>query len=549
MKKKYVLGIFIMIILAGGILYAFMNKDNVPKSKDGFTLRTIDNSYEKVSKIYTQKYQDSIHKQILDLKQSYRYDIDNPLLVANPYQTVTNGLYVYFSTKTMLEVQYTVSCDGYNDYTNLVYNNDKDNLTTEHEFLIIGLIPEKTNTITLQLLDASGNIADTVQFSYTCPKMIGQYSVPQLDIEKGESTAPLSNGLYTILGNDVSKDANGNEIDASFIAMYDNLGVLRCEIPSISYRSHRMIFDENGMYFSASGSKIVRMDSTGYINRIYDLDPYLLHHDYIFGSNNDLLVLGTDESMGTQQDLILDINLDTAEVSVLIDLKDIFPNYYSMTKKPENANYLDWMHINSFSMIDSDSFILSSRETSTIIKLSHIYSTPTIDYLIGSDNFWNGTGYESYVYTPVGDFSLQSGQHTITYAADASLPEGQYYIYLYNNNNTISTSRADYDWRADSNYSDTGIANKEPVENSFYYKYLVDENARTFSLVKAFPIPYSPYVSSVQEIENNTVTDSGRIRDIREYDSSNVLIQRFEMPGEKWVYRTYKYDYKGFWFK
>ena len=253
--------------------------------------------------------------------------------------------------------------------------------------------------------------------------------------------------------------------------------------------------------------------------------------------------------MGTQQDLILDINLDTAKVSVLIDLKDIFPNYYSMTKRPENAEYLDWMHINSLSMTDSDSFILSSRETSTIIKLSHIYSTPTIEYLIGSDNFWNGTGYESYVYTPVGDFSLQSGQHTITYATDDSLPEEQYYIYLYNNNNTISTSRADYDWRADSNYSDTGIANKEPVENSFYYKYLVDENARTFSLVKTFPIPYSPYVSSVQEIENNTITDSGRTRDIREYDPSNVLIQRFEMPGEKWVYRTYKYDYKGFWFK
>ena len=88
------------------------------------------------------------------------------------------------------------------------------------------------------------------------------------------------------------------------------------------------------------------------------------------------------------------------------------------------------MHINSLALVDKTSLIISSRETSTIIKLDNIYSNPTIDYMIGSDNFWQDSGYDSLLLTKTSDFSMQAGQHCVTYVDDNSLPQGQYYLQL-----------------------------------------------------------------------------------------------------------------------
>lgn len=104
------------------------------------------------------------------------------------------------------------------------------------------------------------------------------------------------------------------------------------------------------------------------------------------------------------------------------------------------------MHINALQLVDKDSLIISSRETSTIIKINSIYDSPTVDYMIGSPLFWQESGYDEFLLTQIGDFSLNAGQHCVTYQQDDKLADGQYYLYFYNNNNTISTTR-DYDYK------------------------------------------------------------------------------------------------------
>ena len=64
----------------------------------------------------------------------------------------------------------------------------------------------------------------------------------------------------------------------------------------------------------------------------------------------------------------------------------LFTDYFNSLENDEED--FDWMHINSLSLIGDDSLILSSRETSSIIKISDIYGSPTVDYLISSDQFW-----------------------------------------------------------------------------------------------------------------------------------------------------------------
>ena len=56
--------------------------------------------------------------------------------------------------------------------------------------------------------------------------------------------------------------------------LYDNYGIIRSEIPIVSYRSHRILFENNTMYFSISSTKIVGMEQTGYVSKIYDTGNY-----------------------------------------------------------------------------------------------------------------------------------------------------------------------------------------------------------------------------------------------------------------------------------
>ena len=125
------------------------------------------------------------------------------------------------------------------------------------------------------------------------------------------------------------------------------------------------------------------MEPTGYVSTIYDTGNYKLHHDYIFDTNHNLLVLATKKEAQTSEDKIIMIERNSGNITELVDLIDLLPNYYSTTSLPDDAEDLDWMHINSLALVDKTSLIISSRETSTIIKLDNIYSNPTIDYMIG----------------------------------------------------------------------------------------------------------------------------------------------------------------------
>ena len=94
----------------------------------------------------------------------------------------------------------------------------------------------------------------------------------------------------------------------------------------------------------------------------------------------------------------------------------------------------------------------------------------------------------------------------------------------------------------------TGKAMDSRGANSSYYKYLIDTSKRTFSLVDVIEVDYSGYVSSTQEYKGNIIIDSGSTRTTWEYDQDGELIQQINVVGNNWVYRTYKYDFVGYWF-
>lgn len=489
---------------------------------------------EKIREIYTADYQEEASQELEKAKQEDTYTLSNMLVKENPYGTNTMSLYVYFETEKPAKVSYTVHVDDQDiaDFQGQFYQDET--YMTDHEYQVIGLIPEETNEVTFTVEYEDGT-SETKTISHEMGELWGKEDI-KLDAEDKVENAgeKLTDGLYVILGNDSS------ELD--FMYYYDNDGILRGEIPLIGYRSHRLLFQDDRMYYSISETKMAAVNRLGQVEQIYDLGKYELHHDYVFDDDGNLLILASDSTKESVEDMIIKVDVQTGEVTEVLDLADLFGSYKETCVNNSDGD-LDWMHINTLQWLGDGSVILSSRETSTILKIDHLYDTPTLSYMIGQESFWEGTGYESYLLEKEGSFSNTGGQHSVTYVDDPSLPEGQYYLYLYNNNLGVSESQPDYDWS-----EIEGISESTKEGTSHYYRYLVDEKEGTYTLVNSFDVPFSPYVSSAQEVGDNVVMDSGMAGAFGEYSQNGDPIRTFTMDKEKFIYRVYKYDFRNFYF-
>ena len=134
----------------------------------------------------------------------------------------------------------------------------------EHEYQVIGMAPDMENEITFTLAETDGQTEEQT-ITYEMGSLLGQEAV-QLETEEGDSGEEQEEGLYVVLGN----DSDGLD----FMYYYDNSGVLRGEVPIIGYRSHRLLFSEEGMYFSISETEMARMDELGQVTAVYDLGQY-----------------------------------------------------------------------------------------------------------------------------------------------------------------------------------------------------------------------------------------------------------------------------------
>ena len=53
--------------------------------------------------------------------------------------------------------------------------------------------------------------------------------------------------------------------------------------------------------------------------------------NYIFDSNNNILVLASEKEAKTSEDKIIMIEKDSGNITELVDLIDLLPDYYSTT--------------------------------------------------------------------------------------------------------------------------------------------------------------------------------------------------------------------------
>ena len=482
------------------------------------------------------------------------YSESAPFVEADPFGTDTLSCYVRFATTDPVTVSYEVAGRKMTGDTPKVAAfphtpRDGDAPTTEHEFKVVGLTPNHKNTVTLTCTAQDGT-SRTSTFTVKTPALKGEEE-ERLAVTAGESNTPLADGLFTILGNDSSK--------LDFMYLYDNAGQIRGEVPIIGYRSHRLLFPGDGsIIMSVSTTKMAQINAIGQVVNVWSTGDYELHHDYAFDDDGNLLVLAShagseadldvdraaDKDKGERvnvEDLIIKIDVTTGDVSLVVDLGDIFPDLKASAKVAQDGD-LDWIHINTIQWLGGGTVLLSSRETSTVIKLTDIYGTPTVDWLMGSPDFWAGSGFEDKLLQAQGDFSLNAGQHSVTYLPSSdTVTTGRYQVLLYDNNFGAAESYPKFDW---GQLGAAVVTDYSKGTHSFGRIFTVDETARTYELQEQIAVSFSGYVSSAQRVgsSDSMLVASGQAKTFTEYDRYGLPIATYEMEAEKYIYRVYKYE-------
>ena len=483
------------------------------------------------------------------------YDETTPFVKADPFGTDTLSCYVRFATTDPVTVSYEVAGHKKSDDAPKVAAFSRtphggDALATEHEFKVIGLIPNRKNTVALTCTAQDGT-SRTSTFTVKTPALKGEEE-ECLAVTAGESNTPLADGLFTILGNDSSK--------LDFMYLYDNAGQIRGEVPIIGYRSHRLLFPGDGStIMSVSTTKMAQINAIGQVVNVWSTGDYELHHDYAFDDDGNLLVLashvGSEADLDIDraavkkdkgervnvEDLIIKIDVTTGDVSLVLDLGDIFPDLKANAKVAQDGD-LDWIHINTIQWLGNGAVLLSSRETSTVIKLTDIFGTPTVDWLMGSPDFWAGSGFEDKLLQAQGDFSLNAGQHSVTYLPSSdTATTGCYQVLLYDNNFGAAESYPKFDW---GQLGAAVVTDYSKGTHSFGRVFTVDETARTYELEDQIAVPFSGYVSSAQRVGSSSsmLVASGQAKTFTEYDRYGLPIATYKMEAEKFIYRMYKYE-------
>ena len=509
--------------------------------------RIVPDEYEEDSfTYYDEDVQQRLGQQLMEMV-GQDASMDAPLAVLDPFGTGSNGLLLSFQTERRSQIRYTVHTTSAElpDYTAVAQSSaDGNSFSRNHCFLLIGLVPGETNEVTLEALGERGRVQQTVTFTIEMPEAISGYA-NQLDTTDGDSTAALTDGLYYAMG-------LGDYYGYTFF--FDNDGVLRYEMVLEGFHSDRFLYTDGGLYTCVSSRKIALMSPLGQAVRVYDLGQYELHHDINWGPDGIILALVNDTEQDTVMDVVISLDPATGEVSEVVDFSELMDGYYGEMTHPVpitggsfwQAGEDDWLHLNSVQYMEKDdSILVSSRETSTIIKVSDIGGTPTLSAFIGDPAFWADTPYADLCYAMDGDFVAQYGQHDVELVADDSLEDGQYLLRMYDNNYWSLSTRDGYD----PELADSVSTSLTSGDASYITFYLVDDNAKTFSLVEQHAVPYSAIVSNAQEIGGNFVVNSGVAHQFGEYDSDGNLIRAFDYDCMMNGYRVMKGDFVGYWFQ
>lgn len=541
MKKTNIILILIAMISLlglGTVVFLFGNTTKLPEQTQPETLEEYKDNYvtdtsmnkeivvsvaedfstPAESGIYTTQFQNSVREKINGLINANTYTEDNPLVIYNPFLTNSQSLYVYFETEEAYSVSYSVHTPeaDYENFGAITVPNRPDT-SKVHEFQVIGLIPNETNMITIRMMDMDG-VVKIRRFYYYNENEVAATTI-ELETEQGTkevenedktfSTVPASNeqvaeGMFLIY-------PAANEV-SPYLRIYDNDGVQRCEIPLETYGTKRLLLYEDLIFFKTSDNKLVALNRLGQAVKILSDAKYVFGDDYCFDKNNDILMLASDKSQASVDDCIILIDRETLEITELVDLGDLLPEFKVKCQKKDGVQ--DWISLNSIALVEGNRIMVSGDKTDTIIKIRRLYNDPKITFMVGNPEEFKDTPYTTLFAQVDNEFEMHHGLNMITYQPYDLIRETRHYICLLHNNE-------DFDYE------------KRQEHYAYYYRYLVDdaeggEKAQgSVRLMDSFVLPEVGDNGSIQWFDDHLVFATDKATEFYEYDSEFQLITKY----------------------
>lgn len=511
--------------------------------------------YGNVDAIYNKAKSAAAEDMLTDIKKKRDYSEKDPLWAYNPYGTNPESLYMYFKSKGRFYCRYTVSVDDDKipDFTRTLDNGASGNVAMEHEYQIIGLVPGKTNYLIFKLYNKKDELANTLYYKVDMPK---SYSGAQtiLKLEEGRSKTSLQNGLYTVFaGTGTKKQA---------VLLYDNSGVLRGEFPTkeIGYNMEQ-IYDT--LVYEVDDNTLARVNELGQVVDCLEIPLHHIYGEFAYDGAGAVYVLAQPAQRSQSLGSVVKVEVNSGDVSDALDLSDI-PSLVKLVKRADKSGKLkgrNHMAPDSVQVTGTNQLLLGSSKYSTIIKVSNVNSLmPKLDYMMTDQKLWNISGKgkamkrlrkklltkaladgqaEPTQATPIVNsildsgktntpelFRSQYGQNALVVEKSSNLAEGQYYVGMLNNN--------------------AGRGASGQKNNSYYYKYLVDESAGTYALLEKQRLTWNEKGGNVTPYDESFLYCRSGDHIFEETGKDGRQIRSFHVKGT--LYRVYKNDWKGFWF-
>ena len=451
-----------------------------------------------VKTVYTRKYQDAANKVIEQLFQKSEYTLKQPLLILNPYGTLENGLYLRYASTQPCEVGYRIYVDheAIDEYgAKLISLEETESLGTNQEGLITGLIPGFKNYLTLEEYDASGNVIAQQQFLVNLEKM--KVSYPVLIPEEKVANEDLSEGVFWMF--------TGADSSNKTIWAMDNQGVSRLGLTTDQSVNYSMAKADHLLAYPKDSKTIVMINGHGQAEKIYRLGDYRYESGLCYQKNsNSLYLMASDVGRKSRSDLILKIDIETGEITVVID--------FASFGKTENET----IEVDSFGVY-GDKLLVNSQEESSIYCINISEDEAKLEYVIADAGMWEDTGFNDICYEPIGSFEPFVHQHGIQINVnDDQLLNGQYYITM---------------------LSGTG-------DDENYYEIFVDENTQTFTLANRIPfvaemtgVSAQSYgereVILIQEDKQSLLATDQQLQDIIQEELTVQVVAEYDYSGQK----------------
>lgn len=382
--------------------------------------------------------------------------IDTPVLQMNPSGKAPLAGLMTFTTDQPARATLTVRDDDFNELT----VTPVDEFLTQHELMVLGLRPDRTNTIELTLENQGGLTASALSIDVKT-KPLPDY-VPPIDVkisrpalmEPGYTFLPVFDAETDDVGYTVAIDAQGD------VVWYYDSGL---DETRRMRNGHFLINDE-----VLERRRLVEIDMLGRTVRLWSAtgivdDPPAgaipvatdtFHHDALEMPSGNILALSSEvrhfdayptddkdpDAPREPRDLIVDriieFRPDDGAIVREWHLYDLLDRNRIVHEFKQNQFYkdayddligdedpmVDWTHGNGlFYEAATDSLILSVRKMSAVVKID--LAANELVWILGNHEGW-GPEWQDLLLEPIGEVEWPWGQH-----APEITPSGTLLVY------------------------------------------------------------------------------------------------------------------------